>query len=52
VVKDVTRWKNRIKHLLYRHGEKYPEKFAAWKAISTDLALARVMQKLLPDGRE
>ncbi|KAA6301726.1 MAG: hypothetical protein EZS26_002035 [Candidatus Ordinivivax streblomastigis] len=28
IVKDVSRWKTRIKHLLYRHGVKYPERFA------------------------
>ncbi|KAA6314236.1 hypothetical protein EZS27_035121, partial [termite gut metagenome] len=27
VVKDSCRWKNRIKHLLYRNGVKYPEQF-------------------------
>jgi len=28
IVKDNVRWKVRIKHFLYRHGIKYPEKFA------------------------
>lgn len=29
IVKDLSRWKVRIKHLLYRHGIKYPAEFSS-----------------------
>lgn len=32
IVKDISRWKSRIKHLLYRHGVTYPEEFAAGRS--------------------